>query len=191
MNSVAEHYELLSPIYAWMSGSAEAALEAGRAEIDALPGVARGRAGGRPRGGLRHARIPMARAGARVIAIDTSAELLAELERLAGDLPVTTVQDDLLSFRSHLTEKAAAVLCMGDTLTHLPEHTTSISWSRKSTRRWFPAATSCSLFATTASRCSKIALHSRAQRRTTDPHLFSRVRGRHRGGARHPARTRR
>ncbi len=33
------------------------------------------------------------------------------------------MQDDLLSFRPHLKEKAAAVLCMGDTLTHLPEHT--------------------------------------------------------------------
>jgi hypothetical protein len=33
------------------------------------------------------------------------------------------VQDDLLSFRAHLEEKAAAIFCMGDTLTHLPEHT--------------------------------------------------------------------
>jgi SAM-dependent methyltransferase len=57
------------------------------------------------------------------VAVDTSAHLLAELKRLAGELTVTTVQDDLLSFRAHLQEKAAAVFCMGDTLTHLPEHT--------------------------------------------------------------------
>ena len=34
MNSVADHYsQLLAPIYSWMSGSVEAALEAGKAEI--------------------------------------------------------------------------------------------------------------------------------------------------------------
>jgi SAM-dependent methyltransferase len=125
MPSVAEHYErVLSPVYAWMSGGAEAALAAGRAEIESLNLAL-------PAGALvvdlgagfgMHC-IPMARAGARVIAVDTSAQLLAELKRLAGDLPITTVHDDLLSFRTHLTEKASAVLCMGDTLTHLPEHT--------------------------------------------------------------------
>ena len=37
MPSVTEHYErVLSPVYAWMSGGAEAALAAGRSEIDAL-----------------------------------------------------------------------------------------------------------------------------------------------------------
>jgi SAM-dependent methyltransferase len=124
MSSVTDHYEkLLASIYSWTSGSAEAALEAGKAELDAL-------ALELPAGALVvdlgagfgvHA-VPLARAGARVFAIDSSAELLAELARLAGDLPVTTVQDDLLSFRTHLVEKASAVLCMGDTLTHLPEH---------------------------------------------------------------------
>ncbi len=125
MPSVAEHYErVLSPVYAWMSGGAEAALAAGRAEIDALNlALPAGAMVVDLGAGFGMHGIPMARAGARVIAVDTSAQLLAELKRLAGDLPITTVQDDLLSFRAHLTEKAAAVLCMGDTLTHLPEHT--------------------------------------------------------------------
>ena len=125
MPSVAEHYErVLSPVYAWMSGGAEAALAAGRAEIDALNlALPAGAMVVDLGAGFGMHSIPMARAGARVVAVDTSAQLLAELKRLAGDLPVTTVQDDLLSFRAHLTEKAAAVLCMGDTLTHLPEHT--------------------------------------------------------------------
>jgi SAM-dependent methyltransferase len=125
MNSVADHYsQLLAPIYSWMSGSVEASLEAGKAEIgeallqlpaDALV-VDLGAGFG------MHA-IPLARAGARVLAVDTSTELLTELDRHAEGLRVETVADDLLSFRAHLTEKAAAVLCMGDTLTHLPEHT--------------------------------------------------------------------
>jgi SAM-dependent methyltransferase len=125
MPSVAEHYErVLSPVYAWMTGGVESALAAGKSEIDALalnlpPGALVVDLGA---GFGMHA-IPLARAGARVIAIDSSAQLLEELKRLAGDLPITTVQDDLLGFRAHLSEKAAAIFCMGDTLTHLPEHT--------------------------------------------------------------------
>lgn len=125
MNSVADHYsQLLAPIYSWMSGSVEAAIEAGKAEIgEALrPLPADSLVVDLGAGFGMHA-IPLARAGARVLAVDTSTELLKELDRLAEGLPVETVADDLLSFRAHLSGKAAAVLCMGDTLTHLPEHT--------------------------------------------------------------------
>ncbi|HET9475092.1 MAG TPA: class I SAM-dependent methyltransferase [Steroidobacteraceae bacterium] len=125
MPSVAEHYErVLSPVYAWMAGGAESALATGQSEIEALaldlpPGAQVVDLGA---GFGMHA-IPLARAGARVTAIDSSAQLLQELKRLAGELPITTVQDDLLGFRAHLSEPAAAIFCMGDTLTHLPEHT--------------------------------------------------------------------
>ena len=125
MPSVAEHYErVLSPVYAWMAGGAEAAITAGGVELEALnlELAPRARVVDLGCGFGMHA-IPLARAGARVLAMDTSAHLLAELTRLAGDLDIETVQDDLLSFRAHLKEKAAAVFCMGDTLTHLPEHT--------------------------------------------------------------------
>jgi SAM-dependent methyltransferase len=125
MATVAEHYErMLSPVYAWTAGGAEVAITAGSAEIAALNlGLAPGaRVVDLGCGFGMHA-IPLARAGARVLAVDTSAYLLAELARLAGDLPIERVQDDLLSFRAHLAGKAAAVFCMGDTLTHLPEPT--------------------------------------------------------------------
>ncbi len=125
MPSVAEHYErVLSPVYAWMAGGAEAAIVAGGAELEALkvPLVPGARVVDLGCGFGMHA-IPLARAGARVLAVDTSAQLLAEFARLAGNLEIERVQDDLLSFRAHLKEKAAAVFCMGDTLTHLPEHT--------------------------------------------------------------------
>src|SRR6476646_5352642 len=37
MSSVSDHYsQLLAPVYAWMSGSVEAALDAGKAELDEL-----------------------------------------------------------------------------------------------------------------------------------------------------------
>lgn len=125
MASVTEHYErVLSAVYAWTAGGAEAAVSAGAAEIDALnldlaPGALAVDLGA---GFGMHA-IPLARRGARVVAIDSSAVLLEQLKKLAGDLPVVTVHDDLLAFRAHVTEKAALLLCMGDTLTHLPEHT--------------------------------------------------------------------
>jgi SAM-dependent methyltransferase len=125
MNTVTDHYsQLLAPVYTWMAGGTESAFDAGKAEIDDLHLQL-------PAGALvadlgagfgMHA-IPLARAGMRVFAIDSSTELLTELDRRAKGLPVETVADDLLSFRSHLKEKAAAVICLGDTLTHLPEHT--------------------------------------------------------------------
>lgn len=125
MTSVVEHYErVLSPVYSWMAGGAAAALDAGAAEIAALsldlPKDSRVADLGAGFG--MHA-IPLARAGARVLAIDSSAQLLDELQRLAGGLPITCARDDLLNFRSHLQGNPAVVLCMGDTLTHLPEHT--------------------------------------------------------------------
>ena len=37
MSSVSDHYsQLLAPVYTWMTGSVEAALEAGKSEIDEL-----------------------------------------------------------------------------------------------------------------------------------------------------------
>ena len=125
MNSVADHYsQLLAPIYSWMSGSVEAALEAGKAEIgEALRHLPADALVVDLGAGFGMHAIPLARAGARVMAFDTSTELLTELDRLAKGLPVETEADDLLSFRAHLSGKAAAVLCMGDTLTHLAEHT--------------------------------------------------------------------
>lgn len=125
MPSVAEHYErVLSPVYAWMAGGADSALAAGKNEIESLelPLPAGSLVVDLGAGFGMHA-IPLARAGMRVIAIDSSTHLLGELKRLGGDLPITLVHDDLLSFRGHLDDKARAIFCMGDTLTHLPEHT--------------------------------------------------------------------
>ena len=125
MNTVSDHYaQLLAPIYSWMSGSVEAAIEAGQAEIgEALRPVPADSLVVDLGAGFGMHAIPLARGGVRVLAVDTSTELLKELDGLAKGLPVETVADDLLSFRAHLTGKAAAVICMGDTLTHLPEHT--------------------------------------------------------------------
>jgi len=123
MSTVAEHYaKHLGPIYLWMAGGPEAALQAGGAEIAALNlPLAEGAAVCDLGAGFGMHAIPLARRGARVTAIDTSAELLHTLAELGGNLPIKPVNDDLLAFQSHITEAPAAILCMGDTLTHLPE----------------------------------------------------------------------
>jgi 2-polyprenyl-3-methyl-5-hydroxy-6-metoxy-1,4-benzoquinol methylase len=123
MTSVTEHYaHHLAPIYLWMAGGAEAALQAGAAEIEQLnlPLVDGASIVDLGAGFGMHA-IPLARKGARVVAIDTSAELLGSLERLAGSLPVQGVEADLLTFQSHITQAPAAILCMGDTITDLTD----------------------------------------------------------------------
>lgn len=67
--------------------------------------------------------IPLARAGYRVVAIDTSELLLTELSRLAGELSIDIKCGDLMSFPQFLPVglKPRLILCMGDTLTHLED----------------------------------------------------------------------
>ena len=123
MATTAQHYEHhLGPIYAWMTGGAEIALQAGSAEIEALSlPPAHGAVVLDLGAGFGMHSIPLARRGARVTAIDTSTALLASLDELRGDLPIRTVNDDLLGFQNHITEAPSAILCMGDTITHLHE----------------------------------------------------------------------
>ncbi|NVD74782.1 class I SAM-dependent methyltransferase [Duganella sp. BJB1802] len=123
MTSVTEHYaKHLAPIYLWMAGGSVAALEAGAAEIEALnlrltPGAVVIDLGA---GFGMHA-IPLARNGARVTAIDTSVELLRTLTDISGGLAIRTVNDELLGFQRHISEAPTAILCMGDTITHLQD----------------------------------------------------------------------
>jgi SAM-dependent methyltransferase len=123
MTTVTAHYaNHLAPIYLWMAGGAEAALQTGTAEIEALNLPLADAAAVLDLGaGFGMHAIPLARKGTRVTAIDTSSELLRTLEQLAGNLPIQAVNDDLLAFQSHITETPSAILCMGDTITHLPD----------------------------------------------------------------------
>lgn len=121
MVSVAEHYERhLGPIYVWMAGGIEAALKAGTSDIQALDltPARNGVAVDLGAGFGMHA-IPLARCGYRVVAIDNCTELLQTLEHERGDLPIVTVEADLLAFRRHVTKPPALIVCLGDTLTHL------------------------------------------------------------------------
>ena len=57
---------------------------------------------------------------ARVHAVDTSEALLGELEAHADGHPVTAHRGDLMEFDRMVGQPADTVVCMGDTLTHLP-----------------------------------------------------------------------
>lgn len=156
MSSVVDHYNnLLAPNYLWMVGGAEAAFATGQADL--APVVRPGHLAIDLGAGFGMHTIPLVRAGWRVLAVDTSAELLRQLEGFADALTVEgpvsreaatrdsadeaarvgqgTVErpsaerpsvearrGDLLHFADFLPagQRADLILCMGDTLTHLP-----------------------------------------------------------------------
>lgn len=122
INAVTEHYtKLLAPIYLWMAGGARKALDLGAADLSTLGlGPSEGTAAIDLGSGFGMHAIPLARLGYAVTAIDTSAILLTELRRLADGLEIRAIEDDLLNFTAHIVTAPTLVLCMGDTLMHLP-----------------------------------------------------------------------
>lgn len=121
MNTVKSHYDQhLAPVYSWMLGSSEAAIERNRQLLrqlimdETLRGLAVDLGAG---SGFQS--IPLAEFGFSVIAVDLCAALLNELSDHANNLPIRTIHDDILNFSKYVKEKAQIVVCMGDTLTHL------------------------------------------------------------------------
>jgi SAM-dependent methyltransferase len=123
MQSVADHYRShLAPVYAWMSGGFDAAIARGETEIGALlPELANGSRAVDLGAGFGMHSIPLARRGCSVLALDSSSYLLEQLKAHAGILPITAIEADLLAFPQYLDRPADVILCMGDTLTHLPD----------------------------------------------------------------------
>lgn len=121
MTTVADHYDNhLGPVYGWMIGDESAALERNREYFRRLglrPGPAGSAVDLGAGNGLQS--IPLAELGFAVTAVDLCAPLLAELREKAGALPIRTVPEDLLAFLRRSTDPADAIVCMGDTLTHL------------------------------------------------------------------------
>lgn len=122
INSVEEHYaSLLAPVCLWMAGGLDQALKQGEADVEPfVPG--RGLAVDLGAGFGMHA-IALARAGWKVLAIDSSEVLLAQLTEFGAGLPIRTAHADLREFAAQLQGRAPQlILCMGDTLTHLKDH---------------------------------------------------------------------
>jgi hypothetical protein len=122
MATVAEHYErLLADVYSWLYGGWDVAL-ARYTEFFAARGI-------EPRGsgravdlgaGCGFQAIPLARRGFAVTAIDLDRKLLAELEQHIADEKIEIVCADLMEFRRHAPQSVELIVCMVDTLLHLP-----------------------------------------------------------------------
>jgi trans-aconitate methyltransferase len=129
MPTVTEHYErLLSQHYTWMFGVSfedrvteqKSFLSRTLAPLNYTPQHALAVDLGC---GPGFQTIALAELGfSPVVGIDTSAELLDELRTQVGGLPVRIEKADLRDLPAFVqTGQATVIVCMGDTLTHLPE----------------------------------------------------------------------
>jgi SAM-dependent methyltransferase len=123
MNNVTAHYDaLLAEHYSWMFGVAPQVLAAEQLELLSRLHLAPGELAVDLGAGSGFQSMALADLGfKRVLALDTSAKLLRELQLNCGNRPVTAIEDDMLHILQHAAPGSAdAVVCMGDTLTHLP-----------------------------------------------------------------------
>jgi len=120
--SVREHYDhVLGEHYSRMFGDFEAKVAEQRALLQRLGvGPADRAATVLDLGcGSGFQSIALARLGFRVIAIDVSQRLLAELRRRANGLSVGTIAGDICDVASLVSDEVELAVCMGDTLSHL------------------------------------------------------------------------
>lgn len=123
MSNVIDHYEsLLAEHYTWMFGVSRSFKAAEQREILTRLNLAGGELAVDLGAGSGFQSIALADVGfKRVLAIDTSARLLQELRTNCGQRPVEAIEDDMMHISQHVAPGTAdAVVCMGDTLPHLP-----------------------------------------------------------------------
>lgn len=123
LSSVQDHYnQHLGPSYAWSVGGVESAMTRGESELEMLDiSPTNGRLAVDLGAGFGMHAIPLARRGFDVIALDTCPILLDELRTSQGDDSIMTIESDLQSFREYLPEDPELIICMGDTIAHLPD----------------------------------------------------------------------
>ena len=122
--TVKAHYErLLARHYTWMFGKSfndkvaeQKSIFEDALDLESMRGLAVDLGSG-----PGYQSIALAQLGfSPVLAIDTSAALLTELRTHASDSSVQTIEDDILHLDSHVSAQSAhAIVCMGDTITHL------------------------------------------------------------------------
>lgn len=123
MEAVKDHYDsFLGPVYSWTLGDFSSAARRNADLFASIPLSPGSKASAVDLGcGPGCQSVPLAQLGYDVVAIDFCRELLDELEARASGLRIRTVCDDLLNFREHMSDAADVIVCMGDTLVHLPD----------------------------------------------------------------------
>ena len=118
---VEAHYEsLLAEVYDWMQGGWDIKADAARSlfellEVSGSTAVDLG-------AGTGYQSIPLAEMGFEIKALDSSAEMLAQLSGRAEEFAIAVVHDDIANFGAHITVAPDLIVCMGDTLSHLASH---------------------------------------------------------------------
>jgi SAM-dependent methyltransferase len=124
MSNVTRHYEnLLAEHYSWMFGVTPQVKAAEQLELLTRVRMTPGDLAVDLGAGSGFQSLALADLGfEHVLAIDTSAGLLRELRSNCAHRPVTAIEDDMLHILRHAAPGSAdAVVCMGDTLTHLSQ----------------------------------------------------------------------
>lgn len=65
--------------------------------------------------------IPLSQIGFQVIAVDFSSKLLKDLYKNDKDKKIELLENDILNFKVYANRNPELFVCMGDTLTHLPD----------------------------------------------------------------------
>ena len=129
MATVEEHYnEVLSDVYSWMFGGFESGIERNVEFFSKHQLKPKGSGVAVDLGaGCGFQSIPLARAGYSVTAIDLDPKLLKELEINSENLPIKSIQGDLLDFDKNIESGAELIICMTDTIVHLESKAKVIS----------------------------------------------------------------
>lgn len=118
---VARHYrEVLGPVYAWSVSQGADPFDRAQAWLRER-GVFDARAVLDLGAGFGAHTVPLVRAGVEVTAVDLDPGLLAELRDRLDGAAAEVIEGDFLEFLAGAERNWEVVLCLGDTLPHLPD----------------------------------------------------------------------
>lgn len=122
-STVEDHYDqFLAARYTWMSGGHASQVEKNRKVLTDFGFIGRPGAMALDLGcGSGYQSLALAALGFSVIAVDTSKQLLDELSSLAASKSISVVRGDMCNCETYESHAPFdAVVCMGDTLLHVP-----------------------------------------------------------------------
>jgi SAM-dependent methyltransferase len=123
VGAVQEHYDrFLAGHYLWMAGGFDANAEKSRSFFSTRGIVPQDTGVAVDLGaGCGFQSVPLAEAGFRIHAVDFCRELLDDLAARSHGLPITLHAGNILDYSLWSGHGPELIVCMGDTLTHLPD----------------------------------------------------------------------